>query len=47
MRTAAKYFLDDEYYLREETVSYIPDYDVKNSEIGPKNDYEWNISPDI
>jgi putative transposase len=42
-----KYPLDDGYFLREETVSYIPDYDIKNSEIGLKNEYEWNISPDI
>ncbi len=42
-----KYPLDDGYYLREETVSYINDYDTKNSEIGLENDYEWNISSDI
>jgi putative transposase len=42
-----KYPLDYGYVLREETVSYSPDYDIKNSEIGLKNEYEWNISPDI
>ncbi len=40
VRLTAGYLADDGYVLREETVSYIPDYDIKNSEIGLKNDYE-------
>jgi hypothetical protein len=39
--------LDDEFQLREEVMPYIADFDVKNSDIAPKNGYKWDTFPEI